>query len=110
MFNTSLKKMSFLVALFIAFLLSLAAPSAAMAEVETGWSVAQKHGLSAVYAEPAIYSDRQKEGAKDTALDVYSVFPVMDRNIGGALTKNEPTILFGKGGAFAYKDRPGWRM
>jgi len=113
LFKTTLRKMSFLVALFIAFFLSLAAPSAAMAEVETGWSVdTQKHGLSAVYAEPVNFSSaRQKDGAKDTVLGVYSVLPLIGRSpdnsesaATGIAKDYDRAIVSG------YKDRPGWQM
>lgn len=114
MFKTTLKKMSFFSALLIAFMLSLACPQAAMANADTGWTAdAKKYELSAIYAESVNFrADRQKSGATDTVLGVYSVLPVLPDGDGYFKSSNSQPIMRhgGKKHHSVYKDRPGWRL
>jgi hypothetical protein len=106
--------MSYLVALMIAFLFTLASPQAALASVDTGWSDdAHKYELSAIYAEPVSFkADRQKDGATDTVFGVYSALPYAS----GYFKSNESKLVMRHGhknrvsGYSDYKDRPGWRL
>jgi hypothetical protein len=104
-----LKKIYYFVALLIAFMLALAAPSAAMADVETGWAVLHKnYEASAVLAEPAALNLKQS-GVKDTVLGVYAVLPLMGKSVAG--DKSAPSAIAkasGKTVVVSYKDRPGW--
>lgn len=109
MFKVTLKKMSYLVALMIAFLISLAAPVAAMADVGTGWSAhSQSYELSAIRAEPVSLN---LSGEKDTVLGVYDVLPLIGGNAPSGKLADKSTVKTDSIAIFArYKDRPGWRM
>lgn len=109
MFKVTLRKMSYLVALMIAFLFTLASPQAAFANADTGWTAdAHKYELSAIYAEPVSFKvDRQKDGATDTVFGVYSVLPYAS----GYFKSNESQLVMRHGHkkrVSGYKDRPGW--
>jgi len=101
-----LKKIPYLVALMIAFFVSLAAPVAAMADTETGWVAQhQSNEVSAIYAEPVILH-ANRSGITDTVLDFYAVLP-NDR--GYSRPSSDQVMGYnGKAVVAGYKDRPGW--
>lgn len=111
MFKSAFKRFSFLTGLIIAFAITMAMPSTAIASVDYGWSVlTHDFGASAFHAEPlSLHGKRQKGGAKDTALDMYAVLPVIGKSaFRDSLSSALITKIDGRSIVQNYKDRPGW--